>query len=292
MSVPPESRLKSSPSVFNKGDLLEMAKAIHDEVESTMQKRFDEWNTRFKNIESETVLRVGDYLKKEYNLLFKKELEEKLPAFVKRFEDQNQSQQKAFDSHIDTMRKTYETGVGQMIELMKSLPTPQVQVDNHTNLDQVKSLVEGRFESLDGQMKSFENGLTDRVERVLDICLGKRMAEITADMEKKIMGLRETYEVGLERLQQFLGSMPVPQITNNVQASEVQPVFNVQPSKVTVQPKFNVPVPTVTNNVQASEVQPVFQLEMPKILSTEKEIIYDEAKNRPDRVRETNTFAE
>ena len=93
--------------------LLQMAKAIYDEVQSSV-------GSQIEKAESKILLRIGKMLEHEISDRLEKEFAKRLPAALA-----------FYRKELEKLQKTYEGGQNQIMDLLKNLPpqpAPIVQV--------------------------------------------------------------------------------------------------------------------------------------------------------------------
>ncbi len=102
-----------SPDGASRGDLAEASRAVYDEV-------LDSLGVKFKSIETNVTSNVTDLLEKEIRVfrIFEKEIEKHLQKMEERFE-----------AKVKTLVEAQQEGWKQIVEVLRSLPVPQVTLE-------------------------------------------------------------------------------------------------------------------------------------------------------------------
>lgn len=195
--------------------------------------------------------------------------------------------------------------------------------------DQVKTLLTQHKAEVDARIKLFEDSLNVRFGKVLESEFGKalagefdkRLPALVVEFQGQVAELRNSYQFGLEQMQNFLRSLPVPNV--NVSLPEMvaqvnvpelrnpdihvnvpEAVIQVNPTPFTFQtpevkapdvhvtlpeqrPVFNVPQQKapVVNFTPPKQEASIVNVTVPK-RKVKKTFTYDEATGRPLNVVE------
>lgn len=125
--------IKKSAPARKDGNLLQMAKAIYDEVQSSVKSQVEE-------AESKLLVRVGKMFEREITDRLEKEFSKRLPLVQAQHKKELSVLRQVYEKKLETLQKAYEAGQEQIKSLLQNLPAPYIQFSVPEKAIEIKQL--------------------------------------------------------------------------------------------------------------------------------------------------------